>query len=615
MDFSPFLQVLGLGEKWKGGDMAHPGGGHKINLLKEELASIAEEKEDLIVMFTDAYDVILTADADHILKLYRSFAPARIVFSAEGFCWPDAGLAERYPEVDKGYRFLNSGGFIGRAKDVAEMLTHEPAADTDDDQLYYTKIFLNKDLRRRWSISLDTTAKIFQNLNGAVGDVGLRFRESGAPYLANSEYDTEPVVIHGNGPLGTKVILNSLGNYLPQAWNKEDGCTSCWEDNLNFKELAETPQVVLAVFIEQPTPFMEEFFETLVKLDYPKDKIDLYLHCASEYHDQHVTNFLEAYGENAADGYHSVVYEAAKEKTSETAARDAGLARCAQVRCDYYLSVDSDARLDNPHVLKLLIEQNRGVVAPMLIRPFKAWSNFWGALSSEGFYARSTDYMDIVQGNRQGLWNVPYVSGAYLVQGHLLHDPERRPSFNEPGSDPDMAFMADLRQKGVFIYVSNRLDWGHLVNADEFETKRVHNELWEIASNQYDWERRYLHENYSDSLEEGANFSQPCPDVYWFPVVTDRFADELVEEMEAFGGWSDGSNSVSRCLIAVLVVMGSINGEGRALGGRLRERAHTGHPHEPDRLREGVAALFGHIREATAGGRLRWLLPQGNART
>ncbi len=35
------------------------------------------------------------------------------------------------------------------------------------------------------------------------------------------------------------------------------------------------------------------------------------------------------------------------------------------------------------------MEQNRGVVAPMLVRPYKAWSNFWGALTSEGFYARS----------------------------------------------------------------------------------------------------------------------------------------------------------------------------------------------------------------------------------
>lgn len=42
----------------------------------------------------------------------------------------------------------------------------------------------------------------------------------------------------------------------------------------------------------------------------------------------------------------------------------------------------------------------RKIVAPMLTRPFKAWSNFWGALSKEGYYARSFDYMDIVNYNK-----------------------------------------------------------------------------------------------------------------------------------------------------------------------------------------------------------------------
>lgn len=37
---------------------------------------------------------------------------------------------------------------------------------------------------------------------------------------------------------------------------------------------------------------------------------------------------------------------------------------------------------------------------------------------------------------------------------------------------------------------------------------------------------------------------QPCPDVYWFPIVNEKFTKELVAVMEAFGKWSDGSNHV-----------------------------------------------------------------------
>lgn len=39
---------------------------------------------------------------------------------------------------------------------------------------------------------------------------------------------------------------------------------------------------------------------------------------------------------------------------------------------------------------------NRTVVAPMLLRPGQAWSNFWGDYTNEGFYQRSPDYMDFV---------------------------------------------------------------------------------------------------------------------------------------------------------------------------------------------------------------------------
>lgn len=69
--------------------------------------------------------------------------------------------------------------------------------------------------------------------------------------------------------------------------------------------------------------------------------------------------------------------------------------------CDLYFAVDSIAHLDNPFTLRLLVEQNRTVVAPLLVRPGKAWSNFWGGLTTDGFYARSYDYLDIVHSDKR----------------------------------------------------------------------------------------------------------------------------------------------------------------------------------------------------------------------
>lgn len=40
---------------------------------------------------------------------------------------------------------------------------------------------------------------------------------------------------------------------------------------------SEHPLVVLAIFIQQPTPFVSVFFERLLKLQYPKDRIKLFI--------------------------------------------------------------------------------------------------------------------------------------------------------------------------------------------------------------------------------------------------------------------------------------------------------------------------------------------------
>lgn len=534
-------KVLGMGEVWKGGDdiANKPGGGHKINLLKDELKE-HKDRDDLVIMFTDSYDVVLLADQETIMDQFLKMN-AKVVFGAEGFCWPDQSLQDKYPLVESGKRFLNSGGFIGWANDVFSIVSHTKVEDTDDDQMYYTNRYLDEPFRTKHNIKLDHKANIFQNLNGAVPDVELRF-DGNLPYLINSMYETKPLVLHGNGP--SKNVLNSLGNYLPKAWNKEDQCTSCWEDTLVFDDLPEVPHVMLAIFIEKPIPFIEEFFDKIDFLDYPKDKMSLFIHYTNKYHEDDVEGFLK---KDRPDKYLSVKLVKPEDNVKEWHARNKGLDECRAIKCDYYFSVDGDAHIDNPHTLKLLIEQNRNVVAPFLIRPYKAWSNFWGALTSEGFYARSMDYMEIVQSNRRGLWNVPYISSAYLIKGSLVQAEEGvRPSFIHRLLDADMGFCANLRDAGIFFYVSNRVDWGHLVNADEFSIEHINNELWELANNRWDWEIRYLHPDFHKSLEENATLAQPCPDVYWFPVVTERFADELVAEMENFGKWSDGNNNDSR---------------------------------------------------------------------
>ena len=131
--------------------------------MKEEMEKLKDD-ENTIVMITDSDDVVIVADKEAILAQFDKFE-AKIVFGAEAVCWPDSSLASKYPGVAAGEPFLNSGGFIGSAVDIYNMIISGGEIKNDgDDQRFYTKIFLNSVLRKRFIIKLDNRAMLFQNL-------------------------------------------------------------------------------------------------------------------------------------------------------------------------------------------------------------------------------------------------------------------------------------------------------------------------------------------------------------------------------------------------------------------------------------------------------------------
>lgn len=62
---------LGLDEEWKGGNMEGPGGGFKVNLLREAIKPFKDEK-DTIILFTDRYYKILIEIPSKYFTLFFS---------------------------------------------------------------------------------------------------------------------------------------------------------------------------------------------------------------------------------------------------------------------------------------------------------------------------------------------------------------------------------------------------------------------------------------------------------------------------------------------------------------------------------------------------------------
>ncbi|XP_072349542.1 multifunctional procollagen lysine hydroxylase and glycosyltransferase LH3-like [Scyliorhinus torazame] len=102
-----------------------------------------------------------------------------------------------------------------------------------------------------------------------------------------------------------------------------------------------------------------------------------------------------------------------------------------------------------------------------------------------------------------------------------------------------MTLCKNIREKGLFMFVTNLDDFGHLLSLSNYNTSHLHNDLWQIFTNLEDWEQKYIHENYSRIFSDNL-VEQPCPDVYWFPIFSEQACDELVQEMEHYGQWSGG---------------------------------------------------------------------------
>lgn len=70
-----------------------------------------------------SYDLIFAGGPEEILRKFQQ-ANHKVLFAAEGLVWPDKRLADKYPSIRSGKRYLNSGGGFPNIKNMTEMLKH-----------------------------------------------------------------------------------------------------------------------------------------------------------------------------------------------------------------------------------------------------------------------------------------------------------------------------------------------------------------------------------------------------------------------------------------------------------------------------------------------------------
>lgn len=105
-----------------------------------------------------------------------------------------------------------------------------------------------------------------------------------------------------------------------------------------------------------------------------------------------------------------------------------------------------------------------------------------------------------------------------------------------------------------FLYVTNQHYYGHLLNLDNFHehlTTTQIPEFYQLFDNQIEWERIYVHENYTRHvLNDSVSVAMPCPDVYTFPLVSERYCADLLaianaHEQNSSASFSDQNASAT----------------------------------------------------------------------
>ena len=225
------LTILGLDEPWVGGDMTGPGGGQKINLLLKYLNTL--ESQD-VVLFVDGYDVIIH---DSLATVYDRFLgfDCDVLFASELNIWPDESIADAFPQPESGYRFLNSGCFIGYVDALRSIV--EEVDPRSDDQLYYQMAFLGC---TDYVCKLDHEQYIFSCLSG-LSDY-IHIRPNGQ--LFNSETRCCSSILHGNGGPKDKQHFNDIVEQLGYGSNLIEYVPT------SFYEVLDTDMLVVS-FLEQ----------------------------------------------------------------------------------------------------------------------------------------------------------------------------------------------------------------------------------------------------------------------------------------------------------------------------------------------------------------------------
>jgi len=208
---------------------------------------ISKLNDNELVLFIDAYDVLLNSDYEEIIKKFKNLN-CDILLSAELNCHPRF-LKKNYIKICSANmlkvknKYINSGGYMGYVKHIKKFYSWKSEDEimniciNGGDQTYFIKYYIEN--YNKVNIILDIRSQIFQNMYLILWKE-FDFRNG---RLYNNIFNNRPCFIHFNG---TTYRTNDNKNIMPVFIEKMNLSN---KNNKNIYTLKEYRQMTSKHFI------------------------------------------------------------------------------------------------------------------------------------------------------------------------------------------------------------------------------------------------------------------------------------------------------------------------------------------------------------------------------
>ncbi|XP_026474672.1 glycosyltransferase 25 family member [Ctenocephalides felis] len=244
------------------------------------------------------------------------------------------------------------------------------------------------------------------------------------------------------------------------------------------------PSVLIVTLIRNKGHTLPYFFSLLESLNYPKDRISLWIR--SDNNIDHSLEITKLFLDKISEQYHSVDYEYTTKKLFSSnednnviskwseerfkhviKLKEEALGKARKMWADYVFFLDADVFLTNPDTLLNLIAENEIVISPML-KSDGMYSNFWCGMTADYYYKRTEEYKPILYRENLGKHQVPMIHSAVLINlnrvlsDKLTFNPDNLKKYSGPVDDI-ITFAYAANVSGIPLIVSNKEPFGYVM--------------------------------------------------------------------------------------------------------------------------------------------------------